>query len=228
MNKYRCTVCGYIYDESAGALEKGIAVGTKWENLPDNFVCPVCGAPESVFKPYEEASPAPASAPESGDAHIEAVRDLSAGEISAILSNLAKGCEKQRLIAEMDAFNKISAYFKAKTSLESGKTLTDAAELLSEDMANRFPAANAAAAAEADRGAQRSLVWSEKVSVMAQALLDRFAKEGDAMLEDTKIYVCDICGFIYLGDTPPEICPVCKVPSFKITMVERRKNHAGV
>jgi rubrerythrin len=42
------------------------------------------------------------------------------------------------------------------------------------------------------------------------------------MLENTKIWVCDICGFIFIGDAPPEICPVCKVPKFKIIEVERR------
>jgi rubrerythrin len=41
------------------------------------------------------------------------------------------------------------------------------------------------------------------------------------MLENTNVYVCEICGFIYVGDTPPEICPVCKVPSLKLRRVEK-------
>jgi rubrerythrin len=93
--------------------------------------------------------------------------------------------------------------------------------MLADDFATAFPAANAAAKADADRGAMRSLVWSEKVSVTLQALLNRFQKEGDAMLRDHRIWVCDICGFVWIGDTQPEICPVCKVPHFKITEVER-------
>ena len=43
MKKYVCTVCGYIYDEAAGDPDNGYAAGTKWEDLPEDFVCPLCG-----------------------------------------------------------------------------------------------------------------------------------------------------------------------------------------
>jgi len=46
--KYEC-VCGYIYDEAAGDPDNGIAPGTKWADLPDDFACPLCGADKSVF-----------------------------------------------------------------------------------------------------------------------------------------------------------------------------------
>jgi len=220
MQKFKCSICGYVYDEAAGIPEKGIASGTKWEDLPDDFACPVCAAPKSVFKPSEESTHA--SVPIAESTHIENIKELSAGEISAICSSLAKGCEKQRLLSEMEAFYKISDYFKSKAVCEKGKVLADAAKMLDDDLSNGFPAANAAANGNADRGALRSLVWSEKVSMMIKSLLDRFIKEGDIMFENTRIFVCDICGFIYIGDAPPEICPVCKVPNYKITEVERR------
>ena len=225
MRRFKCSVCGYVYDESAGIPVKGIPPGTKWEDLPDNFVCPLCTAPKSVFKPLdnsgisEKAADRPATP--AASVNTKDIKGLSAGEISAIFSSLAKGCEKQRLLEEMDAFNRLAEYFNSKTAPEPGKTLKDAAEMLEKDLAEGFALANAAAKESSDRGAQRSLVWSEKVSIMAKSLLDRFAKEGDAMLENTKIYVCDICGFIITGDAPPEICPVCKVPSFKILQIER-------
>ena len=41
--KYVCEVCGYVYDEAAGDPDNGIAPGTKWEDLPEDFVCP-CAA----------------------------------------------------------------------------------------------------------------------------------------------------------------------------------------
>ena len=41
--KYVCNVCGYVYDEAVGDPDNGIAAGTKWEDLPDDFVCPLCG-----------------------------------------------------------------------------------------------------------------------------------------------------------------------------------------
>ena len=48
--KYVCEICGYEYDEEVGAPDQGIAPGTKFEDLPDDFVCPVCGVPKDNFK----------------------------------------------------------------------------------------------------------------------------------------------------------------------------------
>ncbi|MCL1859196.1 MAG: rubredoxin [Oscillospiraceae bacterium] len=225
MRKFKCSICGYVYDESVGIPEKGIAPGTKWEDIPDDFTCPMCGAPKNLFELIDEAAPSATVSINDDAVHAdntEDLKELSPGEISAICSNLARGCEKQRLTAEMEAFRKIADYFKSKAVAESGGTLDDIAKMLDDDLTNRLPAANVAAKADADRGALRSLIWSEKVSMMMKTLLDRFAKEGDKMLENTNIYVCDICGFIYIGETPPEICPVCKVPKFQIIQVERR------
>jgi len=47
--KYVCNVCGYEYDEAAGDPENGIEPGTKWESLPDDFVCPLCGIGKDDF-----------------------------------------------------------------------------------------------------------------------------------------------------------------------------------
>ena len=50
MAKYVCSVCGYEYDEAVGDLDKGIAAGTKWEDVPEDFVCPVCGVGKDQFE----------------------------------------------------------------------------------------------------------------------------------------------------------------------------------
>lgn len=50
MKKYECTLCGYVYDETKGIPDDGIAPGTKWENIPENWVCPICGAGKKDFK----------------------------------------------------------------------------------------------------------------------------------------------------------------------------------
>jgi rubrerythrin len=42
------------------------------------------------------------------------------------------------------------------------------------------------------------------------------------MLENTGVHVCSICGFVYIGDAPPQLCPVCKVPNWKFDKIERR------
>lgn len=48
--KYRCTVCGYIYDPEKGDPDSGIKPGTPFEELPENWVCPICGADKSAFE----------------------------------------------------------------------------------------------------------------------------------------------------------------------------------
>ena len=48
--KYVCTICGWTYDEEEGLPENGIAPGTKWEDLPDDFKCEVCGVDKSMFE----------------------------------------------------------------------------------------------------------------------------------------------------------------------------------
>ena len=50
MKKYVCSVCGYIYDEVAGDPDNGIAAGTKWEDVPEDFVCPLCGVGKDQFE----------------------------------------------------------------------------------------------------------------------------------------------------------------------------------
>lgn len=50
MNKYRCMVCGYIYDPTVGDSTQGIAAGTAFENLPDTWVCPECGVTKDQFE----------------------------------------------------------------------------------------------------------------------------------------------------------------------------------
>ncbi|MCJ2556813.1 MAG: rubredoxin [Candidatus Thermoplasmatota archaeon] len=49
MAKWECTVCGYIYDPETGDVESGIVAGTSFEDLPADWICPVCGAPKEDF-----------------------------------------------------------------------------------------------------------------------------------------------------------------------------------
>lgn len=53
MKKYMCVVCGYVYDEAVGSPEEGIAPGTLWEDVPDSWVCPECGASKADFEMVE-------------------------------------------------------------------------------------------------------------------------------------------------------------------------------
>jgi len=49
MNKYKCIICGYIYDEELGDQSSDIHPGTGFDELPDDWLCPICGAGKSEF-----------------------------------------------------------------------------------------------------------------------------------------------------------------------------------
>lgn len=50
MKKYECTVCGYIYDPEVGDPDNGVAPGTPFEKLPDDWKCPLCGVGKEDFE----------------------------------------------------------------------------------------------------------------------------------------------------------------------------------
>lgn len=50
MSKWQCTACPYIYDPAVGDPENSVPAGTAWEDVPDDWVCPVCGVPKELFE----------------------------------------------------------------------------------------------------------------------------------------------------------------------------------
>ena len=50
MDKYVCTVCGYVYDPAEGDPDNGVAPGTAFEKVPEDWVCPPCGATKDMFE----------------------------------------------------------------------------------------------------------------------------------------------------------------------------------
>jgi len=219
MAKYVCPICGYTYDEALGRPEDGIAPGTLWQAVPESWVCPLCGAPKSVFE--GQSTPAPNSTPVVSMTELqeEPLRELSVGELAALCSNLAKGCEKQYRAEEAELFSKLAAYYESRIPKEDFKDFSSLIALIEQELISEYPAAKDTAAANQDRGSLRALTWGEKVSRILVSLLGKYEKTGDAMLEGTNVYVCEICGFVYIGNEPPEICPICKVPSLKISMI---------
>ncbi len=53
MKKYECIACGYIYDPEQGDPENGVAPGTPWEQVPEDWKCPLCGVGKDMFQPVE-------------------------------------------------------------------------------------------------------------------------------------------------------------------------------
>ncbi|PTU30407.1 rubredoxin [Stenotrophobium rhamnosiphilum] len=54
MQKWICVICGYIYDEAVGIPAAGIAAGTTFADLPEEWTCPECGSPKESFEVYAE------------------------------------------------------------------------------------------------------------------------------------------------------------------------------
>lgn len=211
MKQYVCSICGYVFDEAKNG---------RWEDLPANWKCPVCGAGKDAFisKESSHADPGPA------EAAPKLEKELSAMEMSIICSNLARGCEKQYMAEQSENFAKLAAFFRSKAEPAEDTGTEKLLALIQKDLSSGFPYGNAVSSEKPDRGALRALTWSEKVTHMQQSLLARYEAEGDRMLENTGVYVCSICGFIFVGDAPPEICPVCKVPAWKFEKVEGRES----
>jgi len=216
--KYQCSICGYIYDDAEE--------GTPFAELPEDWQCPLCGAPKSAFVPMEQESVKPA--PQPSVKKVESIQpidtdmqQLSVGQMAALCSNLARGCEKQYMPEQQAEFQKLAEWFTAHTPKVADATVEKIAAQLKQDIAD-YPVVKQTAADEGDRGAQRVCVWGEKVTRMLSALMERYEKEGDAMLQDNEIWVCSVCGFVYIGKQAPEVCPVCKVPAWKFDKIERR------
>lgn len=214
MKKYRCSLCGYIYDESKEKI--------KFEDLPEDWTCPLCGAPKALFEEVKESEKENIKevVEESKETEVKEtddLRKLTNYEISLICSNLARGCEKQYLEEERLLFTELSKYYESKDENKKG-TLKDISNLVKEDI-NSFNEAMQLADKYQDRGAKRVITWSSKVSNIMKIILENYEKKGIDYLKNTKIWVCDICGFVFIGDVPPKICPICKVPSFKILEV---------
>ena len=53
MSRYKCTICGYVYDPAIGDEENGVKAGTAFEDLPDDWTCPECGAGQDQFEPID-------------------------------------------------------------------------------------------------------------------------------------------------------------------------------
>lgn len=208
--KYICRICGYVYDEVKEKLP--------FSELPDTWKCPWCSAAKSEFKPEtpKEAEKTVVSSYEEAN-----LKELSAGQLAALCSNLARGCEMQYKAEEAALFKKLADYFTAIVPPVNDASVEKLAAVLQSDIEN-YPSVRATADASSDRGAARVCVWGEKVTKMLSSLVNRYLKEGESMLADTSIWVCTICGFVYVGDNLPKLCPVCKVADWKFEKIEGR------
>ncbi|MBO8437265.1 MAG: rubredoxin [Spirochaetes bacterium] len=204
--KYTCSVCGYVYDEEVE--------GVQFSSLPDDWKCPMCGAPKNLFE--SESTKESTSEEAVAETIDEDSEKLSPGILAAIFSNLARGAEKQYLSEPQQLYSEIAEYF-TKAVPAKDKDINKASV---EELSVLYPKLRSIASANKDRGALRVTVWGEKVTRMIKAITDGYMKEGEDYLKNNDVWVCTVCGFIYIGEKPPRICPVCKVPDWKFECIK--------
>ena len=139
--KYVCSICGYVYDEAKE--------GTPFAGLPDAWACPVCGAGKSAFtvKDQGKTGQAGKNAADSGkrtgkpDAAVYDgdMKKLSPGVLSAICSNLARGCEKQYKDREAELYRQIADYFASITPEEADADMEKLSGLVQDDLQEGYP-----------------------------------------------------------------------------------------
>ena len=210
MKKYRCTICGYIYDEANENV--------KFVDLPDDWKCPMCGAPKSLFEEIVEDNQTVEVTKETEViTEDNDLRELSNDEIAYICSNLAKACDKQYLEEEKGLYLELFEYFKSK-DINNG-SINNLIEMFNND-ANLLNDAFNIVNNYDDSGAKRVLTWATKTNNIINSIIKNYSVKGIEYIKNNKIWVCDICGFVFIGDVPPQVCPICKVPNFKILEVE--------
>ncbi|MGH0054015.1 MAG: rubredoxin-like domain-containing protein [Sphaerochaetaceae bacterium] len=149
------------------------------------------------------------------------MREMTAEEVGALCTNLQKACTKQLRSKEAALFGELASYYEKEQKNQQTGDIKSLLTAINRDLADGYVEASKTADNSGDRGAKRALVWGEKASKLLKALLMRYEKQGHGLLENTNVWVCEICGFVYVGDVPPSVCPICKVPSFKIHSIQK-------
>ena len=178
----------------------------------EDWVCPICGASKEEFR-KEEGAPSVEAKPKPVMAEPMEDEELTPLEMS-ILVPIWHGDWRNSINRKKPRSFELGNISNRRLHRRKIRALTGW-KSFGQGYGGRNPAANAAAADAGDRGAKRALVWSEKVTRILKSLLARYQKEGEAFFENTNVYVCTICGFVYIGDILPDVCPVCKVPNWK-------------
>lgn len=137
--------------------------------------------------------------------------------LTAVFSNLAKAAVKQQKYEVSELLAQLASEYAP--SEDSSGSLERLREMLAGDIDSEYPGVFDKGRELGDRGALRAATWGEKVTKAQRGLVDRYGSKGESLLEDKQIFVCEACGFLFLGDQAPDICPVCKAPSLRFAAV---------
>ena len=155
--------------------------------------------------------------------------DRPLGVLSLAFGSLAEAAGRQqrpnqaRLLAALS----LSLQIQAMNEDEQKGQAADRDEWLGalqaqtkEQLAQGYKPGMETAAALGERGVLRALLWGQKVSMIQNALIGRFLRQGEKLFEgDQQMYVCEACGFAILKEGAPDICPICKAPGHRFVAV---------
>ena len=143
----------------------------------------------------------------------------SAQAMSAICSNMAKACEKQLRMADLELFKQVGAYYGSQVEPVEASSLSELNGYITDDLAKRYEEVAELATSVGDRGTLRCVTWGKKVTAIHKSVIARYEKQGEALLEGNNLYVCEACGFIAVAPAVPELCPICKAPASRFMKV---------
>lgn len=142
--------------------------------------------------------------------------DLSGNALSILFSNLSKAAEKQQKPAISASYAELAEDYKEAGGSGDFSSIKDS---LSASISEDYPRIKAMAEEKGERGMQRALVWGQKVSAIQKSLVERYLSKGEALIEGKDIYICEACGFVFLGTETPPLCPVCKAPDSRFSKI---------
>jgi rubrerythrin len=142
--------------------------------------------------------------------------------LSLLFSNYAQSSEKLKRPHLTKYFNLLSRSFELQAMDQQrgikdkpfNKLLSGFQGSIQEDLKKNYVSEEKGAQKSKNRGALRNFTWGKKVTTIQNSLIKRFLQsEGALVKENQRIFVCEACGFIGIGNGPPDLCPVCKAPS---------------
>ena len=213
--KYICSICGYVYDETSE--------GTAFADLPDSWsvrsagLQRICSAPRRKLKQRLNRHIRIPQLPDHLSMSIrimpEKICISSPPENFPPCARIWPGdARNSTKMKKPVCFARLPLTSRRLHRTEPDGDLTHLLSLFENDLTIGYPAVQSAAQTTGDRGTQRVCVWGQKVTVILNSLVQRYQREGSAFLRNTQIWVCSVCGFAYVGDTPPELCPYAKFP----------------
>ena len=146
-------------------------------------------------------------------------KTLAPDVLSAVFSNLAKACSKQLRTEEAGLFTELANYYQSNAASLTDQDFNQLLEAVQSDLTEDYPACFEAASEQADRGSLRALTWSEKVTKIHKSAVGRYERQQEALLEKASVFICDACGFVFIGSDMPDICPICKAPRSRFEAV---------